>query len=1138
MTSWKYILSSLRQYRRVHLAVAAGVAVTTAVITGALLVGSSVRGSLRDLALSSLGRIDSVVIGEQPFREALGEELRADPAVKSLYAEVVPVLKTRGAATFQSQGDSRRATGLQVSGVPPAFWSLTASSEPVKSPLGDRQEMAITRAIAAELGVKVGDFIVLRLLVSGSSPADSVLGEKDEAVTARRMQVAAIVDDRAADSMARFSLRPSQQAPRNVFVPLARLQDMLNLDGKVNLLALAVEPGQAKAAAPSPELAQVRAALRPQLEDFGLKVAAIDRQENSRGGYIRISGDRLVLPPTVVEAAKKLFGQNELQPVVTYLANAISAGERRIPYSTVAGVDSTAGLGPVIDESGEPVLLAEDEIALNDWAADDLNVEVGGEVQLTWYDPETTHGRLRELPPLGLRVRAIVPLVDAEGNATSAADPNFAPELPGVTDQRSIDEWKLPFELVEDVREEDDVYWEKHRTTPKAFVSHALAARLWSTRWGTESVLRIPLTEGRSADVVREELRDSLDPARLGMMLVPAKSQALAAASGTTPFDGLFLGFSFFLMASAMMLTALLFRLGVEQRAREVGLLSAIGMAPSRVRRLLIGEAAVVAVVGALLGAMLGIAYARLMVHGLNTWWVAATSAPFLVLHAPPTTIAAGFAVGLAVALATIAWSLRRFARLAPRQLLAGDSQPPLAMKSVARWSQSALPIVCIALAISMGIAAARLEGEAQAGAFFGGGALVLVGLLSAVRGKLREPRINGPASLSLAGLAARNARRNPSRTMLSLGLAATASFLIVALSAFRLAPTDRGTGGFDLLGASDLPMHYDLNSEQGRRELGFSDEDNRRLEGTEILGFRVRDGEDASCLNLYQTTQPRVLGAPTAQLAEHSRFMWASVADSAVNPWQLLDPETAAGGGVPMALDRNTAFYSLKLYKVGEQLTIRDDAGRDAPLEIVGMLANSVLQGDSIVSEANFLRLFPESAGRRFFLIRRGAQAPATGELASLLETQLEDFGFDAVDARDRLAELMAVQNTYLSTFQSLGALGLLLGAVGLAVAQVRSVLERRGELALMQAAGFRRRRLVWMVLVENLVLLAGGLLIGCVAALAAVLPQAIVEQVGAPWRTLGVLLGIVAAAGVVAGWLAARAALSAPLVPALRGD
>jgi ABC-type antimicrobial peptide transport system permease subunit len=238
------------------------------------------------------------------------------------------------------------------------------------------------------------------------------------------------------------------------------------------------------------------------------------------------------------------------------------------------------------------------------------------------------------------------------------------------------------------------------------------------------------------------------------------------------------------------------------------------------------------------------------------------------------------------------------------------------------------------------------------------------------------------------------------------------------------------------------------------------------------------------------------------------------------------------------MVLDRNTAFYSLKLYKLGDQLTIRDALDRPVTLQIVGMLANSILQGDVIVSESNFVRLFPEVAGRRFFLVKRGPNAPPTGELASQLETQLEDFGFDAVDARERLAQLMAVQNTYLSTFQTLGGLGLLLGAIGLAVVQLRSVLERRGELALMQAAGFRRSRLSRMVLAENLVLLLGGLGIGSAASLAAVLPHAAIEQVGAPWRTLAVLLALIAIAGIVAAWWAARAALRAPLIPALRGE
>lgn len=1114
MNFWTYIRSSLRHYWRIHLAVAAGVAVTTAVITGALLVGDSMRGSLRDLALGSLGRIDSVLIAEHPFRE---QGLLAEDAK----VEAAPLLLTQGSALHRSgDGEVRRAAQLQVLGVNDEFWKL--AEPPMEPPVARGNQIALTTDVAAELGVKVGDAVLLRIPVVESIPADSTLGEKEETAATRRLTVAAILDADVNASLARFALRPNQTAPRNAFVPLATMQSLLDLPGQANALAISGD------AISTDEL-------RPTLADFGITVKEVALGEGAPE-YLQIAADRLVLPPDFVALANKRYGKQGLQPVVTYLANRISAGDRRVPYSTFAGVDSTAALGPVVDERGQPIELADDEVAINDWLASELNVKVGDDVTLLWYDPETTHGELREHAPLTLRVRAVLPLKDADGRPTAAADPDFAPELPGVTDQASIDDWELPFDLVETVRDEDEKYWDDYRTTPKAFVSHALAAKLWSTRWGTDSVLRLPLSGAMTAESVAAELEQLIDPASLGMSLLEVRRNAYAAASGTTPFDGLFLGFSFFLMASAVMLTALLFRLGIEQRAREVGLLAALGTPLKKLRRLLLAEAALVAAVGAALGVLLGVGYARLMVHGLNTWWVAATAEPFLRLHVTARSLVIGFAVGVLVALATIAWSLRRFSKLPARQLLAGDAEPPLAAKSAAAWSAKWLPAAAILAAIGLAASGTRLEGEAQGGAFFGSGTLVLIGVLAAVRGVLRRPVVGRPSSLHLAGLAARNARRNPSRTMLALGLAATASFLIVAMSAFRLAPTDRGVGGFDLLATADLPVLFDLGSVSGRQELGFSAEDDAKLKDATVVSFRVRNGQDASCLNLYKPTQPRILGAP-ANLESTSDFAWAGDGD-----WSLLGKDLGndADGQpiVPMVLDRNTAFYALQLYAVGEQLVVRDGADRPVTLQIVGLLANSVLQGDVLISEANFLRLYPETAGKRFFLLRRGETSPPAEELAALLETHLEDYGFNAVDARQRLAELLAVQNTYLSTFQSLGALGLLLGVVGLSVVQLRSIIERRGELALLQATGFRRRRLAWMVLAENLVLLVGGLAIGSLAALAAVLPHALAEQAGTPWATLAILLAIVAAVGSLAGWLASRAVLRAPLLPALRGD
>ncbi len=242
----------------------------------------------------------------------------------------------------------------------------------------------------------------------------------------------------------------------------------------------------------------------------------------------------------------------------------------------------------------------------------------------------------------------------------------------------------------------------------------------------------------------------------------------------------------------------------------------------------------------------------------------------------------------------------------------------------------------------------------------------------------------------------------------------------------------------------------------------------------------------------------------------------------------------------VPVVLDMSTAIYSLHLSGVGGQLVIRDSADQPVTLQVVGLLKNSVLQGNLLVSEPNFLEMFPDVGGYRYFLIEPGANAAVadSAEIPRVLESTLSADGFDVVEAQDKLAAFLAVQNTYLSTFQSLGALGLLLGTVGLAIVQLRSVLERRGELALMRAAGFRPRRLVEMVVCENGMLLLGGLLVGLAAAAVALLPQWAPQGASVPWLTLLVLLGTIAVVGLLAGWLATRSAVRAPIVAALRGE
>jgi hypothetical protein len=460
-------------------------------------------------------------------------------------------------------------------------------------------------------------------------------------------------------------------------------------------------------------------------------------------------------------------------------------------------------------------------------------------------------------------------------------------------------------------------------------------------------------------------------------------------------------------------------------------------------------------------------------------------------------------------------------------------------------WGR-ALWIGLLVAAIGLSVLATTLGGEAQAGAFLGSGALVLTALLLAIASRLRGAagRPGQFTSGALPTLAVRNAGRSPSRSIATIALMSAAAFLIVAVSSFRLAPTDRGTGGFDWLAESSEAIIADLNSPAARSDLLAGDAE--KLAGTTILSLRVKPGDDASCRNLYQPSQPRVLGVPPAFVRHFDKpnapsFGWsASAAKSAearANPWKLLGSATPPVERVPVVLDKNTAMYSLKLYRgVGEEFEFTYDDGNNVRFRVAGLLDNSVLQGSLLVSEANFTRLFPQSSGYRMFLIR--TPAGKSDEVAALLEDKLGDEGFDATSARDRLAELLAVQNTYISTFQSLGAIGLLLGTVGLAAVQLRSVFERRKELALLRAAGFRRWRLGEMVLLENLLLLVGGLATGTIAALITVLPHMLASGARVPLADLAVMLGVVLVVGVLVGLIAVRATLRAPLVAALRGE
>src|SRR5206468_695332 len=202
--------------------------------------------------------------------------------------------------------------------------------------------------------------------------------------------------------------------------------------------------------------------------------------------------------------------------------------------------------------------------------------------------------------------------------------------------------------------------------------------------------------------------------------------------------------------------------------------------------------------------------------------------------------------------------------------------------------------------------------------------------------------------------------------------------------------------------------------------------------------------------------------------------------------------------------------------------------------VRIVGAVANSILQGNLVIAEDAFIARFPSESGYRMFLI--DAPSKNVNEISKNLSRALRDTGLELTPASRRLAAFNGVQNTYLSTFQVLGGLGLLLGSVGLGVVVMRNVLERRGELALLLAVGFRRRALKWLVMSEHGALLLLGLGVGALSALVAVLPALLSPGADVPYGSLGLTLVVVLISGAVWTWVATALALKGRLLDALR--
>ncbi|MCL5282675.1 MAG: ABC transporter permease [Planctomycetes bacterium] len=1023
MSLWRLAVRGVSFYWRTNLAVVLAVIVATGVLTGALAVGDSVRYTLRKTLEARLGRVQFAILPQgRFFRAALADDLE-----QQLGGTVAPVLQVVGIIT--NDDGSQRVNRVQVLGVTDKFYAVGSGESPDRRDVGEG--VVLSEAVARRLGAVAGDEVVLRIEKPGLLPHEVPLASDKDRTVASRLKVQAIADD---SMFGRFDLQANQTSALNVFVPLAWLGQQIEQPGRANMLLAA----HLKNGITAPEArAAIQKVWRP--ADAGLELGRLPERNvlelRSRRVFIDepIGAQALKagtiprgegVPPLRLAGiwpAEGKQGQDVLAAapgratgVLTYFVNEVRLGDKTTPYSMVAALDS--------------VPLGGGEIIINQWLADDLGAKVGDSVDLSYFviGPQR---RLQE-EHSRLKVAGIVPMDDP------VCDPKLMPAFPGLADVNNCRDWRpgIPIDLGK-IRPKDEQYWQEHRGTPKAFVSLETGQQLWHNQYGSLTAVRYPWREGL-AQQIEQRLMSTIDPALVGLFFQPIRARGMQASSQGTDFGELFLGLSMFLIAAAVILIGLLFVFGIESRSQQVGMLMAVGWPARRVRRLLLAEGGLVALCGTIIGVAVGLLYTRLMVYALATLWSGAVGGTGVYFHAKLPTLVSGGLGGLLAVLFAIWLTLRKQAIRPARVLMAGgleegpERQGQSVRGDVVRrffkcpygHTTNGLSGIGVAVVAFLGVAIILLVtptsgGEAVAGAFFGAGALLLIGTLSLSRAMLRMAGGSARPMISLQGLGLRNTTRRSGRSVATIGVLACGVFLVVGVWVFRQGPVENpqtresGTGGFALYGESSVSILHDLSTESGRKQLGLA---GQSLDDVQAVQFRVHDGDDASCLNLNRAQQPRLLGVPADALTRREAFRFIDGVKGAGQEqgWGLLRIDDLGRGIVPAVGDERTIKWGLHK-NIGDEIEYTDERGRPFRVRIVGMLASSVLQGSLIIAENEFITRFPSVDGYRVFLI--DAPAERADAVTQKLSSGLRDYGLMLTPTQERLAEFSAVENTYL---------------------------------------------------------------------------------------------------------------------------
>lgn len=1034
MRNFNFIIKSLRYFSKQHLALFLAVLITTAVLTGALIVGDSVRLSLKKNVDQRLGKVGMVMdAGDRFVNNNLAIKIANDLQIKT-----AALLSIRGMAIHSSE--QKRHNNIQVLGVDSNFWSFSDTSFHM-----NYGEVILGFALANELDLEIGDRVLLRFRKQSVIPLNAPFTSDEDPSLSLRLKVVGIANN---GQLGGFSLKNEQAIAYNAFVNQDQLSDRLDLKGRCNLIV-----------AEKADKINLDHAIAG---NWKLSDASLVIEESKNSEQWILGSERVFLENSIVKVCDSL--QAKSTKVLTYFVNELSNKKKQTPYSFVSGL-------PVKN-------LSRDECLINQWLAQDLDLETGDSLHMKYF----IMGPLRKLQE---RSHTFI-VKEIHHNNRGPFSKDLMPNFPGLSSAGNCSDWDagIPIDF-QKIREKDEEYWDIYKGTPKAIIPISQAIELWDNPFGSYTSIRF--STQISKENLSAEILNQLKPIDLGLQFIDMKEKGKSAASNGVDFGELFLSLSFFVMASALLLLILVLRLQLESRISETGILISLGISRKKILWLKWAEIFPIVIGGAIVGAICGIGYNLILINGLNSIWNQAVHTNILEAFVLPKTLLTGFLTSIILSGILIWMTIRGQLKKVIIAVIRDQDLNIKRSRKLLFW----VGLLMLILAIVLSAYAIVSSVEKNASIILSAGFLFMLGMVFILRWKWQLKNKVSGQFYKLTHLSTQNIKKNVSRSIAVVVLLALGTFTVIITGANRKTFNETenirqsGTGGFLFWSETSIPLLYDLNSQEGKFEQGLDGQ--QALDSCLFLQFKSKTGDDASCLNLNQVQQPQILGVNANILDSLNAFSFSKLLNERNDPWLSLNKQKG-DYIIPAIADQTVIQWGL-IKKLGDTLQYFNEEGNVLKLVLVGGLNASIFQGNILISDKHFQKHFPSAAGSSFMLIDGPIRQKEA--IKQLLTNDLSDYGIELTQTSTRLAQFYSVTNTYLSIFMILGGLGVIIGTIGLGIILLRNMMDRKKELVLYKSLGFTHRQILKVIIYENLVLVLWAMMIGIVSAIIGILPS-----------------------------------------------